>query len=617
MVLLYLTILFVKPLSADDHFEKGETRVKVVEEVVHVEIGESVEEDETPVKKYVEFTLSGTYTDIKDTSLFATTSTKTLRSLFSKLDTLKNDDDNVGVIFKIGNIGIGWGNLQELRTKLAQFRESDKEMIGYLEGGGNAEYLIASTMDRIVLMPAGSLNLTGLRSEILFYKGLLEKLDIEADMLSMGKFKSGVEPYIRDTMSDSFRESMTGLLNDLYTQMLEKIADGREGITPEKAAELIDQGPFTAHEAREMNLVDDLLYYDELLDTIKKAQDGEVEIVKPGEKKRKMPDMNSFAGMMQLFSMFNPPQRAKRRPADKQLALIYASGPILPDLGSSFATMSMITPKSLTKAIQKARSDDSVKAVILRIDSPGGSAVASDLIWREVMLTQREKPVVVSMANVAASGGYYIAMAAGTIVAHPGTLTGSIGVYGGKLNMKGLYNKVGLTKQIITRGQNAGIYSDYGNFTPTERERVQKMMHTIYHDFVDKAAAGRNKTFEEIDKIAQGRVWTGKQAKEIGLIDELGGLNTAISIAKKEAGYTDQDKFYLMVLPEQKTFFEQIFESMLDEQASISEPLPLQMAQRHPALSMLKTQWHQIITLLTLFQNERVVTVLPYDILIR
>ncbi|MYG00346.1 signal peptide peptidase SppA [Candidatus Poribacteria bacterium] len=593
---LLLLFLFILPLSADEH----------------------PEEAPPPLKKYVEFTLSGTYTDTKEMSFFGTSSTKTLRGLFKKLDALKNDDEVAGIIFKISGIGIGWANLQEIREKLDEIRETDKEIIAYLEGGGNAQYLLAAGMDRIVLMPVGTLNLIGLRSEILFFKGLLEKLDIEADMLSMGKFKSGVEPFTRDSMSDAFRESMTELLDDLYNQMLTKIADGRDGVTPELAAKLIDSGPFTAKEAQELNLVDELKYYDELLDAVNAENEGEAEVApKDTEKKRKVPDMNSFAGMMQLFSMLNPQQRAKPRLADKQIALIYASGPILPDINSPFPTMSMIAPKGLKDAFKKARSDDAVKAVVFRVDSPGGSALASDLIWREVMLTQRKKPVIVSMANLAASGGYYISMAAGTIVAQPGTLTGSIGVYGGKLNMKGLYNKIGLTKEIITHGQNATIYSDYGNFSSTERERVEKMMKTIYDEFVNKAADGRKTTYQEIDAVAQGRVWTGKQAKELGLVDELGGLETALTIAKKQGEIADDDKYDIIVLPEQKPFLEQFLESMLEVQMDISESLPLQLAQQHPLFPMLKGQWHRIMTWVTLFENERVVTALPYDINIR
>ena len=581
---------------------------------------EEAAETKPPVKKYAEFTLGGAYADTKIVSTFGTSSTKTLRGLFKKLDALKTDDDIAGVIFKIDGVSLGWATLQEIRTKLHEFRDAGKETISYLESGGNAEYLLAAMMDRVVLMPTGSLNLTGLRAEVLFYKGLMDKLDIEADMLAMGKYKSGVEPYMRDGMSDAFRESMTALLDDLYAQLLNHIAESRDGISTEEASDLINRGPFTAEEAKQENLVDALQYYDALVATLKAAsEDEEVQVVKPGsERQRKVPDMNSFAGLMQLFSILNPPQRAQAA-AENQIALIYASGPILPDINSIFTSMSAITPKALKKAFEKARTDDSVRAVVMRIDSPGGSALASDLIWREVMRTQREKPVVVSMGNVAASGGYYIAMAAGTIVAHPSTLTGSIGVFGGKLNLKGLYNKAGLTKEIIARGQNATLYSDYGGFTPTERERVEKMMKTIYEDFVNKAATGRDKSFEDIDEIAQGRVWTGRQAQELGLVDELGGLDYALSIAKKQAGFNEEDKVNLIVLPKQRPFFEQLIEQMIqDTEGSLQ--LPLQLASSHPVLSMLGKQSQHLLIWLSLFGFEngtQIATILPYDISIR
>ncbi|MCE2413839.1 signal peptide peptidase SppA [Candidatus Poribacteria bacterium] len=592
----------------------------------------AVEEAAPLVKKYVEFTLNGAYADTKTISTFGTSSTKTLRGLFKKLDTLKTDDDITGIIFKIDNVSVGWATLQEIRNKLHEFGETEKETIGYLESGGNAEYLLAATMERVVLMPTGSLNLMGLRAEVLFYKGLLDKLDIEADMLVMGKYKSGVEPYMRDGMSDAFRESMTTLLDDLYAQLLAHIAESREGITAEGVSDLINSGPFTAKEAHQENLVDALQYYDELLDTLKTASpDEDVQVVKPDyERKRKVPDMNSFAGLMQLLSLLNPPQRTPTSTSENQIALIYADGPILPDVESFLASMPVITPETLKEAFEKARTDDSVRAVVLRIDSPGGSALASDLIWREVMLTQREKPVVVSMGDIAASGGYYIAMAAGTIVAHPSTLTGSIGVFGGKLNMKGFYKKVGLTKEIIAHGQNATLYSDYGGFTPTERERVEKMMKTVYKDFVSKAAAGRSKSFDEIDEIAQGRVWTGKQAKTLGLVDELGGLETALSIAKEQAGFTDDDAINLIVLPEQKPFFEQLMERMIKDMEGSIQLGDWKVGRLEgwgfppsllPAFHFLfGARWQHVVTWLSLFGFEdgtQVVTILPYDLLIR
>lgn len=580
----------------------------------------AVEETVPPIKKYVEFTLGGTYTDTKTVSTFGTSSTKTLQGLFKKLNTLKTDDEIAGILFKIESVSVGWATLQEIRNKLNEFRETEKETIGYLESGGNAEYLLAAAMDRVVLMPVGILNLTGLRAEVLFYKGLLDKLDIEADMLAMGKYKSGVEPYMRDGMSDAFRESMTALLDDLYTQLLAHIAESRDGITAESIVDLIDRGPFTAEEAEQEKLVDALQYYDELIDTLKTASpDEDVQVVQPDyERKRKVPDMNSFAGLMQLLSMLNPPQQAKRT-SENQMALIYANGPILPDVDSLFASMPVITPETLKEAFEKARTDDTIRAVVLRVNSPGGSALVSDLIWREVVLTQREKPVVVSMGDVAASGGYYIAMAAGTIVAHPSTLTGSIGVLGGKLNMKGLYNKIGLTKEILAHGQNATLYSDYGGFTPTERERVEKVMKTIYKDFVSKAAAGRSKSFDEVDEIAQGRIWTGKQAKALGLVDELGGLDTALSIAKAQAGFTADDAVNLIVFPKQKPFFEQLMERMIEDMEG-SVRVPLELTMRHPVLSLFGARWQHVVTWLSLFGFEdgtQVVTILPYDLLIR
>ena len=592
----------------------------------------ATEETILPVKKYVAFTLNGTYADTKTISTFGTSSTKTLRGLFKKLDTLKDDDEIAGIILKIESVSVGWATLQEIRNKLHEFRGSEKETIGYLESGGNAEYLLAAAMERVVLMPTGSLNLTGLRAEILFYKGLLDKLDIHADMLAMGKYKSGVEPYMRDGMSDAFRESMTALLDDLYAQLLVHIAESRDSITAEGVSDLVNRGPFTAEEAQQEKLVDALQYYDELLDALKTASpDADVQVVKPDyDRKRKVPDMNSFAGLMQLLSMLNPPQRARTSTAENQIALIYADGPILPNIDSFLASMPAITPETLKEAFEKARTDDSVQAVVLRVDSPGGSALASDLIWREVILTQREKPVVVSMGDVAASGGYYIAMAAGTIVAHPSTLTGSIGVFGGKLNMKGFYNKVGLTKEIISHGQNATLYSDYGGFTPTERERVEKMMQTVYKDFVSKAAAGRNKSFGEIDEIAQGRVWTGKQAKALGLVDELGGLDTALSIAKEQAGFADDDEVNLIVLPKQKPFLEEILERMVEDMEGSIQLGDWKIGRLEgwgfrPSLlpafhSVFGARWQYVVTWLSLFgfkDGAQVVTILPYDVSIR
>lgn len=565
---------------------------------------------EIPSQKYVELSIKGPLAEVKPTFVFSS-QVKTLRSITKEIDKIRKDDEVAGVLLKIEGLGIGWAKLQELRDKIIQLRSEGIEVISYLESGGNAEYLLACAADRIVLMPAGLVGLTGLRAEVMFFRGLLDKLDIKADMYAVGKYKSAIEPYMRDSMSEAQRETMNAILDDLYAQQVEMIANGRGEIDAALAAELIGQGPFTAEEAYQAKLVDALQYYDELVQSIEGRAEEKIEVVSEyGKKPAKVPELTGFAGFMKLFSMLASSKQPSSGEGKPQVALIYATGPIMSDAPTSpFTTGQVMTPGEMAKALREAREDSDIQAVVMRVDSPGGSAIASDAIWREVLLTQREKPLIVSMSDVAGSGGYYIAMAAGTIVAEPGTITGSIGVLGGKLNLKGLYNKVGLTKEIITRGQNANLYSDYGDFTPTERERLQKLLETIYQDFVRKAAEGRKKTEAEIHELAQGRIWTGKQAKEIGLVDELGGLDTALAIAKKQIGLDPPDEIDIIILPKPKTFFETLIEDMeMDIQIPMTPHLPVLT----PIEATLPSLYW-----LHLFVNEPAATVMPFAIVIK
>lgn len=563
-----------------------------------------------PLKKYVELSIKGPLAEVRPAFVFST-QIKTLRSITKQFDKIRKDDEVAGVLLKIEGLGIGWAKLQELRDKIIQLRSDGIEVISYLESGGNAEYLLACAADRIVLMPAGMVGLTGLRAEVIFYRGLLDKLDVKADMYAVGKYKSAIEPYMRDSMSEAQREAMNAILDDLYAQHVEMLANGRSEIDAELAADLIDRGPFTAEEAHEAKLVDTLQYYDELVQSIEGREEEKIEVVSDyGKKPTQVPELTGFTGFMRLFSMLASSKKSTFGGGNPKVALIYATGPIMSDTPTSlFSTGQVITPDIMAKALREAREDSDIQAVIMRVDSPGGSAVASDAIWREVLLTQREKPLIVSMSDVAGSGGYYIAMAAGTIVAEPGTITGSIGVLGGKLNLKGLYNKVGLTKEVITRGKNANLYSDYGDFTPTERERLQKLLETVYQDFVQKAAEGRNKTEAEIHELAQGRIWTGKQAKEIGLVDELGGLDTALAIVKEQIGIDPTDEVDLIILPKPKTFFETLIEDMeMDIRIPMTSHLPMPTPIER---TLSNFYW------LHLFANESAAAVMPFEIIIR
>ena len=609
--MLTVISIFLISYSAFAQVSDSRNREEAVEPQVSPDpLDEASDAQQIPSRKYVELSIKGPLAEVRPTFVFST-QIKTLRSIIKQFDKIREDDEVTGVLLKIEGLGIGWAKLQELRDKIIQLRSDGIEVISYLESGGNTEYLLACAADRIVLMPAGMVGLTGLRAEVMFFRGLLDKLEVNADMYAVGKYKSAIEPYMRDSMSESQREAMNAILDDLYAQQIDMLANGRSEIDAALAANLIDQGPFTAEEAYQAKLVDALQYYDELVQSIEERAEEKIEVVSDyGKKTTKVPELTGVTGFMRLFSMLASSKKPTSGDGKPKVALIYATGPIMSDAPTSpFTTGQVITPGVMTKALREAREDSDIQAVIMRVDSPGGSAVASDAIWREVLLTQREKPLVVSMSDVAGSGGYYIAMAAGTIVAEPGTITGSIGVLGGKLNLKGLYNKIGLTKEVITRGKNANLYSDYGDFTPTERERLQKLLETVYQDFVQRAAEGRDKTEAEIHELAQGRIWTGKQAKEIGLVDELGGLDTALSIAKKQIGMDPTDEINLIILPKPKTFFETMIEDMeMDMRLPMASHLPMPTPIER---TLSNFYW------LHLFINEPTAAVMPFEIVIR
>ena len=602
VLLVYTTLIPLRAAPVSEPADKS----------IDTEVTET-DEASSP-RQYIEVSIRGPYVEVKSPFTFGQPfgqSLKTVRSLTSELEAIRKNENASGVILKIRNLGTGWAKLQEIQNKIVQLRQSGKVVISHINGGGNMEYLLACAADRIFLTPAGTIGLTGLRAEVMFYAGLFEKLDIEAEMIAIGKYKSAVEPFTQDHMSEPFREAIDAVLDDLHIQQVEMIAGGRNHLDAAAVTKLIDEGPFTAQEALEKGLVDGLLYYDELVTSMQTESDEPIEIAtKHSKQSNEVPDLTGFAGLMRFFSMLSPPKKSAEPSDTPRIALIYAIGPILTDVPDSpFGTGEIITSRKFTEALRQVRSDNSTKAAVIRIDSPGGSALASDLIWREVFLTQHEKPVVVSMSDIAGSGGYYIAMAAGTIVAQPATITGSIGVFGGKLNLKGLYNKLGLTKEVLTRGRNANIYSDYGSFTPTERERVEKLMKTVYEDFVRKAAEGRGKTEKEIHEIAQGRIWTGKQAQEIGLVDVLGGLDTALGVAKTNAGLEEGDEVKIFVLPKPKTFFEFLVEDM---EKNLSFPITPDLSVPVSLVTPLAALYQ-----LLLFTNESVATILPVEIVIR
>ena len=460
----------------------------------------------------------------------------TVRTVVEMLRKAKTDKRVTSIILKPSGSGALWGKVQEVRDAVADFRRSGKPIVAFLEYGGEQEFYLATACDKVFLMPAATLDLTGMASYELFLRGTLDKIGAYPDALHIGEYKTASNTLTEHTYTPAHREMAESLNNDLYEQLVRGIADGRKKSEADVKA-LIDHGPFLPEDALRAGLIDDLAYEDELDDKVKLGS-GKIHYL----------DMNDYRQVSAASLGLN------RGP---KIAVIYATGLIASGKSTYDTTGGQIAgSETLVEYLRKARADDSVKAIVLRVDSPGGSAIASDVIWREVLLTKNQKPLVASMSDVAASGGYYISMPAHAIVAEPATLTGSIGVVLTKFVIDGTLKKLGMNMEGVSQGKYANMYSPVRPFSPEERARMVENMQATYDTFVEKAAQGRNTTPERIDAIGQGRVWTGRQAKEIGLVDELGGLDRAVALAKQRAKIAQDTEVELVIYPPKKSIYD-------------------------------------------------------------
>jgi protease-4 len=502
-------------------------------------------------------------------SLFGDIS-ESLSEVLGRLDKAAKDDAITGVVLKLDGPSIGRGKLNEFRQAISRVKAKGKKVVAYLDSAGSGDYLVAAGCDEVVMPESGVLMLLGVRSEVSFYKNLFDFLGAKAEMLRVGEYKSAAEPYSRTEMSKEFREELEQVLGDFYDQMVEQVATGR-GLTADKVKDAIDNGPHTATAAKELGLITRVAYEDELPAILKGDKpDTTIKLAKRYGKKKIDTDFSGLTGMIKMMNMLmglEPQARASKNP---KIAVIHATGMIMPGASSSdFLGDSTLGSDTLVKAIEKASSDATVKAIVLRVDSPGGSALASDLIWRA--LEKVEKPIVASMGDVAGSGGYYIAMGADTIFAEPGTITGSIGVVGGKIALDGLYNKIGITTSVVARGKNSGILSTTTGFTDSERAAMTKLLLDIYKQFTEKAAKGRKMEHEKLEKLARGRIYSGSTAIKLGLIDKLGTLEDAVEHAKQLAKLGPDDKVERLILPQPTSPLESLFGPLNpDEQTRVS-----------------------------------------------
>jgi protease IV len=470
-----------------------------------------------------------------------------LNDIISSLKKAASDSKVKGIYLELNDVPSGQATIEEIRNALIDFKKSGKFIVSYSEAYTQKSYYLASVSDKIYLNPAGEMVFKGMVGQVMFFKGLLDKINVEAQVIRHGKFKSAIEPFTLDKMSEPNKEQTLTFISGMWSHMLEGISESRKIPVSDLTAMADEYKIQSPQEAVSLKMIDKLMYKDEVLDELKMRVDA-----------KEIKDLK----FMKLGKYVNAPADDKQSGKDK-IAVIYASGNIISGEGDEES----IGSERISKAIRKARLDDKVKAVVLRVNSPGGSALASDVIWREMLLTKKVKPVVVSMGDVAASGGYYISCAADKIYAYPNTITGSIGVFGIIPNMKELFNKnLGITFDEVKTNP----YADYIPVTrpmnDAERKIITNEIETIYNTFITHVSEGRKMTVAQIDSIGQGRVWSGIDAKRIGLIDEFGGLDDAVKEAAKLAKLKD---YRTIELPEQKDTFEQIMQAITGDNTSV------------------------------------------------
>jgi protease-4 len=503
-------------------------------------------EPSVPANATLVLKVGGDLSEVAPTNVvgyFRGANTPIVRTIVENLRKAKVDPRVSAVLLKpTGFDSPYWGKVQEIRDAVVDFRKSGKPVYAYLEYGGDREYYLATAADRVFLLPSSPLDLRGLATYQVFLRGTLDKVGAYPDMHHIGDYKTAINQLTEKGYTRAHKEMDESLNRDLYEQLVRGIADGRKKNDADVRA-LIDQGPFLPEDALHAGLVDDVAYEDQVEDKLRQ-----------GERLRKI-DGEDYARVSPgAFGLGRGPR----------IGVIYATGTINSGR-SGFDPLNGAVAGSdtLIESIRQARRDSSLRAIVLRIDSPGGSAAASDAIWRELMIAKTERadrPLVASMSDLAASGGYYIAMPAQVIVAQPSTLTGSIGIFGGKIVTGGIYEKLGARIESTSIGKNAELDSPARPFNAAELKKVQEQLQSFYDGFVEKVAQSRHTTPEKIDAIAQGRVWTGRQARENGLVDALGGLDAAVAIAKQRAKLAADTEVELVVYPPRKSFYELLTE---------------------------------------------------------
>ncbi len=463
----------------------------------------------------------------------------TVADLWRVLRRAETDSRIKAIVLMPGRVDAGWGKLEEIHACLVRLVKAGKPVFAFLRAPSTREYYLATAASRVYMAPEDMLDLKGLRAEVTYFRGTLDKIGVQVEIEHAGKYKDYGDMFTRTSMSPETREVLDSILDEVYRLLIQTIAMGRHK-SPEQVRAIVDEGPFLSKQALAQGLVDGLRYEDQVFSELEKtAGAGRLERIGIRDYLR-AEEAAGFAG------------------TKNRVALVVGEGAIGGDLAGGLDGDTGLEAPAFIKLLRQVGRDTSIRAVIVRVDSPGGDSFASDEIWREMNLLSKSKPLVISMSDEAASGGYYISMTGDPIVAYPATFTGSIGVVFGKANLRGLYEKLGIKKQLLTRGRFAAIDSDYEPLSDAARQKLREGVDDNYRVFVEKVAAARKRKFEEIEPLAQGRVWLGTQAKRNGLVDELGGLDRAMELVRQKARIPRGEDVTLVLYPPKRSLFDRL-----------------------------------------------------------
>ena len=440
------------------------------------------------------------------------------------------------VVLEPRGLGVGWAKLEELRADLVNFKKSGKPVYAFLRGAGTKEYYLATAADKVFMSPEDELDVKGLRAELVFVKGTLDKLGVQMEFEHVGKYKDAPDMFTKTESSAETREVINQLLDQFYGDLINTVAEGRKK-SPDAVRALIDNGPFIGKEALNGGLVDALIYEDQMY--VQLRQQLKLSALE------KIADHDYSRAAATNLGVDGP----------TKIALLVGQGDITRGSTNDSGDVG-ITTAGMIKRLRAVRDDASIKGVILRIDSPGGDGIASDDILHEAKLLSQKKPTVISMSDLAASGGYFIAMTGDPVVAYRNTETGSIGVFFGKVNLRGLYDKLGVKKELMKRGRFADIDTEYAPLNDEQRAKLRTEIEVFYKGFVQRVADGRKRKYDDVEPLAQGRVWTGSQAKQNGLVDEIGGIDRAIEMVKQKAKIGATEKITLVAYPPRRNLLQ-------------------------------------------------------------